>query len=161
MVPERPMMRRVTGEVIQTVRQISQLERVLGSHGRSAQQFGAWEAAFGPVGEDGYPKPLWNKRTGQIDRSVANYMRDHGYDLTDYLRKNWAKAGPQLKGKLHVYVGDTDEYFLNLAVYNLEGFLKTTFEYGRPNKGHDWQPMATENLVRMMAAHIQKQASGR
>ena len=47
-----------------------------------AQQFDAWEAVYGPVGEDGYPKPLWDKLTGKIDRNVANYMRDHGYDLT-------------------------------------------------------------------------------
>jgi S-formylglutathione hydrolase FrmB len=161
MVPERPMMRQVTGEVIKTVRQMSQLEEVLGSHGRSAQQYEAWEAAYGPVGQDGYPQPLWDKHTGKIDHSVANYMRANGYDLVAYLKANWVKLGPQLKGKLHVYVGDMDNFYLNLAVYKLEEYLKTvgsdaTFEYGRPNKGHDWQPKTTPDLVRIMAAHIQK-----
>ena len=74
MVPERPMMRTVEGQMVQTMRQMSQLEEVLGSHGRSAQQFEAWDAVYGPVDEDGYPRPLWDKRTGKIDREVAKYM---------------------------------------------------------------------------------------
>jgi len=161
MVPERPMMRTPEGQVTQTMRQMSQLEDVLGSHGRSAQQFEAWEAVYGPVGEDGYPQPLFDKRTGKIDRSVATYMRDHGYDLAAYMKANWAKLGPQWKGKLHLYVGDMDNYYLNLAVYLLENYLKTTdsdatFEYGRPKKGHGWQPMTNAELVKMMAAHIRE-----
>lgn len=159
-VPQRPMMRTAEGQVRVTMRQMSQLEEVLGSHGRSGQQFEAWEAVYGPVGDDGYPKPLWDKRTGKIDRSVAEYMRDHGYDLTYYLKTNWSKIGPQLTGKLHLYVGDMDNYYLNLAVYMLEDTLKplhpgATFEYGRPMKGHGWQPMSNADLVRMMAAQIE------
>ena len=161
MVPERPMMRTPEGQVTQTMRQMSQLEDVLGSHGRSAQQFEAWEAVYGPVGEDGYPQPLFDKRTGKIDHAVANYMREHGYDLAAYMKANWAKLGPQWKGKLHLYVGDMDNYYLNLAVYLLEDYLKTTdsdatFEYGRPKKGHGWQPMSNAELVKMMAAHIRE-----
>jgi hypothetical protein len=157
LTPERPMMRTAEGQMTQTMRQMSQLEDALGSHGRSAQQFEAWEAVYGPVGEDGYPQPLFDKRTGKIDKQVAKYMRDHGYDLSAYLQANWEKLGPQLKGKLHIYVGDMDNYYLNLAVYLLENFLKTTdaqavFEYGRPMKGHGWQPMTNAELVKMMAA---------
>ena len=161
-VPQRPMMRTAEGQVRVTMRQMSQLEDVLGSHGRSAQQFEAWEAVYGPVGDDGYPKPLWDKRTGVIDRSVAEYMRDHGYDLTYYLTNNWSKIGPQLKGKLHLYVGDMDNFYLNLAVYMFEEALKplnagATFEYGRPMKGHGWQPMTNAELVKMMAAAVDRQ----
>jgi hypothetical protein len=161
MIPERPMMRTAEGQVTQTMRQMSQLEEVLGSHGRSAQQFEAWEAVYGPVGKDGYPQPLFDKRTGKIDHEVANYMRDHGYDLTYYLKTNWSKLGPQLKGKLHLYVGDMDNFYLNLAVYMLEDFLKktdtgATFEYGRPMKGHGWQPMTNAELVRMMWEEAQR-----
>ena len=156
-IPERPMTRTAEGQMTQTMRQMSQLEDALGSHGRSAQQFEAWEAVYGPVGEDGYPQPLFDKKTGKIDKTVAKYMRDHGYDLSAYLQQNWAKIGPMLKGKIHVYVGDMDNYYLNLAVYLLEDFLKTTdaqavFEYGRPMKGHGWQPMSNAELVRMMAS---------
>lgn len=165
-IPQRPMMRTPEGQVRVTMREMSQLEDVLGSHGRSAQQFEAWEAVYGPVGEDGYPKPLWDKKTGKIDKSVAEYMRDHGYDLTYYLKTNWAKLEPQLRGKLHLYVGDMDNFYLNLAVYMLEDTLKplnaaATFEYGRPMKGHGWQPMTNPELVKMMWAEIQKNGPGK
>ena len=156
---ERPMMRTPDGQTVQTVRGKSQFEAVLGSKGRSAEQYEAWEAVYGPVGAEGYPQPLWDKQTGQIDKQVAAYMRDHGYDLDAYLKTNWATLGPLLKGKIHLYVGDMDNYFLNLAVYQLEDYLKTTgagatFEYGRPMKGHGWQPMSNGELVKTMAEHI-------
>ena len=157
--PERPMMRSAEGQVMVTMRQMSQLEEVLGSKGRSAQQFEAWEAVYGPVSKDGYPRPLWDKRTGKIDREVAHYMRDHGYDLSYYVRNNWTKLAPQLKGKLHLYCGDMDNFYLNLAVYLLEDYLKptdsgATFEYGRPMKGHGWHPMSNAELVKMMVAGV-------
>jgi hypothetical protein len=165
----RPLMRTTEGQVEVTMSQMSQLEAALGSHGRSAQQLEIWEAAYGPVGEDGYPKPLWDKLTGKIDHSVADYMRDHGYDLTAYLKQNWSSGrgiGPQLVGKIHVEVGDMDNFYLNLAVYDLQEFLKTThdphyegsFEFGRPEKGHGWRSMTQENLIRTMASHITKNA---
>ncbi len=163
---ERPMMRTAEGQVVESMREMSQLEEVLGSHGRSGQQFEAWDAVYGPVGPDGYPQPLWDKLTGKIDREVAFYMRDHGYDLRYYLEKNWAKIGPQLAGKIHIYCGDMDNFYLNLAVYLMEDFLKTarapaanaTFEYGRPMKGHGWHPMDNATLLKMMADHITRNA---
>ena len=161
-IPERPMERTGEGQVDVTMRQMSQLEDVLGSHGRSGQQFEAWEAAYGPVGIDGYPKPLWDKATGKIDVSVATYMRDHGYDLRYYLEQNWPTIGPKLVGKLHIYCGDMDNFYLNLAVYRLEDFLRRTsnpayggsVEYGRPMKGHGWTPLNQAELLRVMANHI-------
>jgi hypothetical protein len=160
----RYMMRKPDGQPEVTTQAFSQLEDVLGSHGRSAQQLEIWEATYGPVGDDGYPKPLWDKQTGKIDHTVALYMRDHGYDLGYNLRTNWATLGPKLGGKIHVYVGDMDHFYLNLAVYQLEEALKAEqnppcdceFEYGRPMKGHGWQPTSSANLVRSMADHIAK-----
>jgi hypothetical protein len=145
-----------------TNQQFNDIELVLGSHGRSAEQFGAWDAAYGPVGEDGYPKPLWNLDTGEMDRSVAEYMRAHDYDLRDYLQRNWAKIGPNLVGKLHLFSGDMDNYYLNLGVYKLEDFLVNardpefggSFTYGRPMKGHGWQPTTNAELIRTMAGHM-------
>jgi hypothetical protein len=165
-VPERPMMRTPEGQVRVTMRQMSQLEDALGSHGRSAQQFEAWEAVYGPVGEDGYPQPLFDKKTGKIDKQVAAYMRDHNYDLTYYLKQNWSTLGPKLKGKIHVFVGDMDNYYLNLAVYQLEDFLKTkdpeaTFDYGRPMKGHGWTPWTNAELVKLIYAQVQKNGGGK
>jgi enterochelin esterase-like enzyme len=165
-IPERPLERTVEGQMVFTVRQMSQMEEVLGTHGRSGQQLEAWEAVYGPVGDDGYPKPVWNKLTGEIDHTVAEYMRDHSYDLRDYLQKNWDRIGSQLVGKIHIYCGDMDNYYLNLAVYKMEVFLSHSknpyyagsFEYGRPMKGHGWQPMNNAQLVRIMADYISKHA---
>lgn len=165
--PERPMMRSSEGQVLVTVRQMSLLEEVLGTHGRSGQQYAEWEAAYGPVGPDGYPRPLWDKLTGKIDHEVANYMRDHGFDLTYDLEKNWSKIGPNLVGKLHLFCGDIDNYYLNLAVYRLEKFLTNakdpyyagSFDYGRPMKGHGWSPYTVTELVKVMAAGIEKNRS--
>jgi hypothetical protein len=162
----RPLMRTAEGQVVTTMSEMSRLEAVLGSHGRSAQQLEIWEAVYGPVGNDGYPEPLWDKLTGKIDHSVADYMRDHGYDLTAYLKQNWSRIGPQLVGKIHLDVGDMDNFYLNLAVYDLQDFLKTThdphyegsFEFGRPEKGHGWQSMTQENLIRTMSDHITRNA---
>jgi hypothetical protein len=161
-IPERPMERTDEGQADVTVRQMSALEDVLGSRGRSGEQFEAWEAVYGPVGADGYPRPLWDKQTGRIDAQVAAYMRDHGYDLRAYLEKNWPRIGPQLVGKLHLYCGDMDNFYLNLSVYRLEDFLKSTsnpayggsFTYGRPMKGHGWHPMNQAQLVQIMAGHV-------
>lgn len=162
----RYLMRKPDGQDEVTVQQFSQLEDVLGSHGRSGQQLEIWEAVYGPVGDDGYPRPLWDKQTGKIDHSVVLYMRDHGYDLSYNVKTHWATLGPRLRGKIHVYVGDMDSFYLNLAVYQFEEVTKTLqnppcdceFQYGRPMKGHGWQPTSTANLIRWMAERIAKDA---
>ena len=161
---ERPLMRTAEGQVVETVRQMSQLEEVLGSHGRSGQQLEAWEAVYGPVGADGYPEPLWDKRTGVIDQKVADYMRDHGYDLREYAKKNWSKIGPMLTDNIFIWVGDMDNFYLNLAVYDMQDFFnqhpeaKAHFEYGRPEKGHGWFPWTIAEFVKMMSDHIANHA---
>jgi len=113
------------GHVNVTLEQINQLELALASRGRSGGQWDIWQAVYSPVGDDGYPRPIWDKRTGQIDRKVADYWKDN-YDLSWILRRDWATLGPKLRGKLHIYVGDMDNYFLNNAVYLTEQFLKST-----------------------------------
>jgi hypothetical protein len=161
------MMRDEHGQVLVTLRQLSQLEAVLGSKNRSGQQLDAWNAVYGPVGKDGYPQPLWDKLTGEIDHDVAGYLRER-YDLRHYLEKNWSKIGPQLAGKLFVYCGDMDNFYLNEAVYEFETFLESTknpyyagsFQYGRPRKTHGWTPFqrSSGELERKMAEHITKNA---
>jgi hypothetical protein len=164
---ERPMMRDAHGQVMVTMRQLSQMEAVLGTKGRSGQQLDIWQAAYGPIGEDGYPKPLWNKLTGEIDREVALYMRER-FDFVYYLKQHWKEIGPKLVGKLHLITGDMDNFYLNEAVYELERFLESTkdpyyagsFRYGRPRKTHGWSPFGrnTGGLEREMAEHITKNA---
>jgi hypothetical protein len=164
--PERFVMQTPEGQPLLTQRQMSQLEAVLGSRGRSGQQMNAFDAAWGPAGRDGYPRELWDKLTGKIDRDVAHYMRDHGFDLTWYLKQNWSRVGKDLAGKIHVYVGEMDNFYLHLAVYRMEELLKSlqnpragaVFEYGRPMKGHGWQPFTNAELIRMMAEHMKQSA---
>jgi hypothetical protein len=159
---EVPFRRSVEGMPSATVGQLSRLEAVLGSKGRSNYQLGIWEAAYGPVGPDGYPKPLWDKLTGKIDRSVAEYMRENGYDLTEYARRNWPALGPKIDGKLVMIAGDMDNFHLNLGVYDFEDMVRTVaapdfkiaFHYGRPKKGHSYHHVDFAQMIRDMAEHI-------
>jgi len=159
---ERYFQRTPDGQGLYTTRQLSLFEEVLGTRGRSSYQLGAWEAVYGPVGADGYPVPLWNKLTGTIDRNVASYMRDHGYDLRAYAAVQWPIMGSKLQGKLHFFAGDMDDYWLNLAVYKFEEFARATtnpksdadFTYGRPMKGHSWHAWTWADFVRKAAASI-------
>jgi hypothetical protein len=98
------------------------VELVLGTHGRSAGQHDAWASVFGPVGRDGYYKPLYDKLTGAIDPEVAIYWRDH-YDLRFIMQRDWATLGPKLRGKIHITSGTMDNGYLNNAVYQMEEFL--------------------------------------
>jgi hypothetical protein len=98
------------------------VELALGTHGRSAGQHDAWASVFGPVGADGYYKPLYDKATGAIDPEVAIYWRDH-YDLRYILQRDWATLGPKLRGKIHITSGTMDNGYLNNAVYQMEEFL--------------------------------------
>src|SRR5262249_33925155 len=58
-----------------TMEQDNHLELVVGDKGRGAGLWDAMQAVFGPVGDDGYPKPIWDKRNGVIDHDVANYWK--------------------------------------------------------------------------------------
>ena len=168
---EIPSSRTVEGLTTLTVREENQAELVIASKGRSGGQWDGWQAVWAPVGADGYPKPVWDKRTGHINHDVALAMRDKGYDLRDYAERNWKTLGLELVGKLHIAVGDMDNYFLNLGVYRMETFLESTrepgkgpyyagsVEYGRPLKPHGWQPWTNQELLRIMMAQVEKNAT--
>jgi hypothetical protein len=120
----RPGRRDWLGHVGSTLEEMNQLELVLGTHSRSGQQWDIWEATYSQ-GPDGYPLRLWDKRTGEIDRDVAEYWREN-YDLSHILRRDWNSGlGEKLAGKLYIYVGDMDNYYLNNAVYLTEEFLES------------------------------------
>ena len=121
----RPGKRNHINEVTATLEEANLLELVLGTKSRSGQQWDIWEAVYSPVAEDGYPKPIWDKLTGKIDKKVAEYWREN-YDLGYILRRDWATLGPKLRGKIHLYVGELDNFYLNNAVRLVEQFLKTT-----------------------------------
>lgn len=119
----RPGKRDYRNEVTGTIEEMNHFELVLGDKSRSGQQWDIWQAVYSPVGPDGYPKPIWDKLTGVIDRNVAEYWREN-YDLTSIIKRDWAKLGPKLRGKIHLYVGELDNYYLNNAVHLAEQVLR-------------------------------------
>lgn len=121
----RPGKRNYLGHVSATVADMNSMELALGTKSRSGGQFDIWEAVYSPVGADGYPKRIFDKLTGEIDRETASYWREN-YDLRHILERDWNKLGPKVEGKIHIYCGDMDTFYLNNAVYLMEAFLKKT-----------------------------------
>ena len=160
---ERPSARDLNGDTRFTIRHECQMENVLGagdSWTMSGQQWGAWNAAYGPRGADGRPVPLWDPRTGKINRDVAEHWKK--YDLRLVMEQNWKTLGPKLKGKLTIWVGESDEYFLNNAVHMLDAFLsKADPPYGGkimygPGKGHGWMALTERQMMGEMAAAVER-----
>ncbi len=158
---ERPAAREVTGEVQYTMRHECSLENVLGrgdSWTMSGGQSGAWNATYGPRGDDGRPVALWDPRTGVINRAAAAHWK--AYDLRRVLEQNWANLGPRLHGKIHIWVGDADSFFLNNAVHQLDEFLSRaqpayggSIAYG-PGEGHCWIGISEREMMRQMWARM-------
>jgi hypothetical protein len=121
----RPAKRNYLGKISAMMAETNHKELVLGTNSRSGDQWDIWQAVYSPVGEDGYPKPIWDKLTGEIDHEVAEYWREN-YDLRYILERDWKTVGPKLRGKIHIYCGDMDNYYLNNAVYLTEEFLEST-----------------------------------
>ena len=120
----RPGHRNWLGHVDATLEEMNRYEYLLGTRGRSGDQWDVWESVYSPVGDDGYPRRIWDRLTGKIDPVTAAYWKEH-YDLSHILQRDWATLGPKLRGKLRLYVGDMDNYYLNNAVYEVENFLRT------------------------------------
>ncbi len=153
--------REVNGQVRQTSEQRNHFELVNGTHGRSGEQLDIWSAVFGPLGKDGYFEPLFDKRTGEMHPEVAQYWKEH-YDLRYYLEKNWYSLGPKLVDRIHVFVGDADNFFLNNGVHKLQEWMKTTkdphyegyFVYGAM-RGHCYSgPENSADRLREMAQYL-------
>jgi photosystem II stability/assembly factor-like uncharacterized protein len=158
---DRPSKRDIKGNVEFTIRHECQMENVMGARDSwtmSGQQWGAWNATYGPRGNDGRPVPLWDPKTGAIDKSVVDHWKK--YDLRMVLEQNWATLGPKLRGKIHISVGDADSYYLNGAVHLLDDFFKKAnppadarISYG-PGKGHCWNSLSESEMMSEMAAAV-------
>ena len=158
---ELPSARNRDGTVRFTVRHEVQMENVLGlgdSWTMSGRQWGAWNATYGPRGEDGRPVPLWDPKTGIIDRSVTR--RWEQYDLRLVLERGWDELAPKLQGKLNIWVGEMDDYYLNNAVHLLDEFLRSRpsrldarIEYG-PDRGHCWTGISQAEMLREMGRRV-------
>ena len=162
---DRPSSRTLDGDVRTTVRGEVRVERCLGRGERwelSGLDWASWNATFGPRGADGKPVPLWDGLTGKIDKVVADHYRK--YDLRLHLAQNWATLAPKLQGKLNVFVGEADDYFLNNAVHLLDDFLAERAEprldrrivFGAGRKGHGWRGLTEKQMLDEMAARVEK-----
>jgi len=127
---ERPAFRNYLGEIFATQRDANYMELAQGDRSRSGGQYDIWQAVFGPPGVDGYPKPIFDKLSGAIDPEVAAYWREH-FDLSHIIARDWTTLAPKLQGKIHLYVGNGDNYYLTDSVY----FAQERLESLRPPYG--------------------------
>jgi hypothetical protein len=114
------------GDTTATIEEMNRREMVLGNKSRSCGQWDIWEAVFGPKAADGYPARIWCKdpaagcEYGAIDSSVAKFWVEN-FDMTAKIKREWASGlGAKLTGKLHVFVGAGDSFFLTNAVMDLQ-----------------------------------------
>jgi len=164
---EVPSKRDTDGNVEFSIRHECQMENVIGAGDNwymSGQQWGAWNATYGPRGADGHPVPLWNPRTGVIDKSIVPHWSK--YDLRLILQQNWPVLGPTLRGKIHISVGDADSYYLNNAVHLLDDFLTKAepladarIVYG-PGRGHCWTDLSETEMMKEMAGAVESAMRG-
>ena len=160
---ERPAHRDPDGNIRAMMKDENGFELVVGDKSRSGGQWDIWEATFGPAGADGYPRRIWDKTTGAIDKTTAAYWKEH-FDLRYLLETRWPTLGPKLAGKLHVYVGENDSYYLDNGVHLLAESLakmrnpshggEVVFQ---PRAPHCWGPRGAE-LLEKMTAHIERTA---
>ena len=124
------------GKARATMQQLAGLESVLGPYGG---QLASFEWVFSPRAADGRPAPLFDRVTGDIDPKVADYWRTH-YDIVQYLNDHSKTIAPELQGKIHLFVGTDDTFYLDGAAHSLQSTLdrlgiKSEFVF-RPGRSH-------------------------
>ena len=112
----RPLARR-NGHVMIWYRDFARMEWTLGYGG----QLHSFEAVFSPLGPDGRPRPLWDRATGAVDPDVARAWET--YDIRAILERDWPTLSPKLAGKLHIFMGDEDTFYLEGATKLLKDSL--------------------------------------
>jgi hypothetical protein len=126
---QRPSYRAKDGETIFSIKREIMMENQIGRNDSfiySGGQWGGWNAVFGPKLEDGTPSTIWDPLTGKIDQSIAAQWTK--YDLRLYTEKNWQTLGPKLQGKLNIWMGDMDNFYLNNAMHLYQEMLNTQKE---------------------------------
>ena len=111
---------RENGKVIATMEQFARMERVLGAYGG---QISSFDWVFSPRGPDGRPQPMFNRDTGDVNPEVVQYWHDH-FDIAHLVTANWATLKPDLDGKIHLYVGTADTFYLDGAAHKLQAALQ-------------------------------------
>jgi hypothetical protein len=107
------------GKVIASFEAFARLERVLGAYGG---QMASFEWVFSPRGADGRPLPMFDRDTGAVDPAVVAYWREH-YDIAHRLQQHWPALKGDLDGKIHLYVGTADTFYLDGAAHRLKAVL--------------------------------------
>lgn len=123
----RPVARDITGDPRLTMKDFIHYENVLGysdTYATSGGQFSAHNALYSPKGEDGLPAHMFDPMSGAIDPAIVEHWKK--YDLKLIVKENWAELGPKLQGKIYIWMGDMDNFFLNPATRAFDEFLKTT-----------------------------------
>jgi len=121
----RPIMRDITGEPIVSQKDFIYFENVLSpnnSYVNSGGQFSAFSALFASKGADGLPKALFDPVSGAFDKEVVKDWEKH--DLKRYVENNWETLGPKLQGKLWIWMGDMDNFYLNPPMRSFDRMLK-------------------------------------
>lgn len=116
---KRRPLARFGGKTVVEYETFSRMDDVIDRGG----QMRSFEAVFSPLDARGEPRRLWDRRTGRIDPDVAASWAP--YDISLNLRRNWKTLGPKLQGKLHVYMGEEDTFFLEGAVRRLRDDLRS------------------------------------
>ncbi|KAI3335897.1 Alpha/Beta hydrolase protein [Ustulina deusta] len=117
--------------VLASTAQENHWELVFGTSSRSSLQWDVWNTVFGIQGLNGYPLEPWDKVTGEIYPEAVEFWK--GMDLSNYISSNWdnaKKLGEALRGRIYIYVGTHDNYFLNGGVAEFE---KNVNGLGGPN----------------------------
>ncbi len=122
--------------VLGTFEQFAHTELVLGNYGG---QFASFEWVFSPRGANGQPLQMFNRVTGDVDPAVVSYWREH-FDLAHIVTSTWPQRASLLHGKIHVFVGTADTFYLDGAAHKLDAVLQglnadAQFTY-IPNRTH-------------------------
>lgn len=160
---ERPSNRTTIGDPIFSIKKEVYYENVQGETGTyatSGEQWGAWNALYSPKGEDGFPAPVFDSQTGEIDSAVVAYWQR--YDLLHHTQNNWETLGPKLEGKLWIWMGDMDNYYLNNALHPFADFLTETSNPKSdaeitftPMQGH-CRLFSRKEVIEMVGARLSK-----
>ncbi|EOA89449.1 hypothetical protein ACJQWK_09495 [Exserohilum turcicum] len=110
-----------TEVILATVAQENHWELTFGTASRSFNQWDIWNAVFGVQGYNNYPLEPWDKVTGEIYPEAVEYWKP--FDLSHYVVTNFnssRKLGTALAGRIFIYVGTWDNYFLNEGVVEFQ-----------------------------------------
>ncbi len=113
----RPVARKGS-EITLGYRDFVQREFVLNPGG----QIRSFEATFSPRLPDGTPKRIFDVKTGEVDHATAQTWRK--YDISHNLLTNWEALKPKLAGKIRVYAGEVDTFYLEGAVIRFQKLAK-------------------------------------